>query len=340
MGLDEAVKAVGNISLPRRQLIAATIAAAPSAALVAYAASREAGKALRNLAVVAAGSLLRPQDSRADDFGIGISAFPHKGNSGSVLSSVNGLNISYVKLLFEWRHIQPGRNAYVWGDADGLMHLFTGTGYRVVARLDIQPTWAAPDTGAGQHSRPEDLNDYAGFVEAFVSRYAGRLYGVEIWNEPNLSAEWGKETSPEEYAEMLRLAYISAKKADPKVKVISAGLAQLAEDGETAIGTMRYLERMYAAGAPEFFDLQGVHAYGFGKEPDIFSGSIESFSAIRLINGLMRQKGVRKGIAVTEVGWTTDDVNEDYAPHAVSLEQQAEYLSSSIIVQSTLYLYT
>ncbi len=327
MGLDEAVR---KISVSRRRFIAATIAATPSAALVAYAASREAGNALRNLAVVATGSLLRRPDSKAEDFGIGVSAFPHNSNSGSVLSSVNGLNVGYVKLLFEWRHIQPRRNMYMWGDADGLMRLFTGTGYRVVARLDIQPTWAAPDTGAGQHSRPADLNDYAGFVEAFVSRYVGRLYGVEIWNEPNLSAEWGKQTSPEEYAEMLRLAYISAKKADPKVKVISAGLAQLTEDGEKAIGTMHYLERMYEAGAPEFFDLQGVHAYGFGKEPDLFSGSIESFSAIQLINSLMRQKGVGKGIAVTEVGWTTDNVNEEYASQAVSPEQQAEYLSSAI----------
>ncbi|MBI2575414.1 hypothetical protein HYV82_06030, partial [Candidatus Woesearchaeota archaeon] len=163
MGLDEAVR---NISVSRRRFIAATIASTPSAALAAYAASREAGNALRNLAVVATGSLLMRPDRRAEDFGIGISAFPHNGNSGSVLSSVNGLNVGYVKLLFEWRHIQPRRNMYMWSDADGLMRLFTGTGYRVVARLDIQPTWAAPDTGAGQHSRPADLNDYAGFVEA------------------------------------------------------------------------------------------------------------------------------------------------------------------------------
>ena len=52
---------------------------------------------------------------------------------------------------------------------------------------------------------------------------------MEIWNEPNLSREWGNkpisQSQAGEYVNMLRLGYAATKAADPSVTVISAGSA-------------------------------------------------------------------------------------------------------------------
>ncbi len=72
-------------------------------------------------------------------------------------------------------------------------------------------------------------NPWARFVDEAVQRYkpggtAGRNVRYwEIWNEPDLCHFWGG--TPEEYARMLKVAYLVIKNRDPQATVIWGGLA-------------------------------------------------------------------------------------------------------------------
>jgi hypothetical protein len=74
-----------------------------------------------------------------------------------------------------------------------------------------------------------DGNPWARFVDNTVQRYkpggeAGRNVRYwEIWNEPDLCHFWGG--TPEEYARMLKVAYLVIKNRDPQATVIWGGLA-------------------------------------------------------------------------------------------------------------------
>src|SRR5207247_7845927 len=112
---------------------------------------------------------------------------------------------------------------------------------RIIGRLDFQPSWARRD--GATNGPPERYSDYADFVGAFASRYRqGSKYGtvdaIEIWNEVNLDREWGgvqiSADSAADYVKLLKSSYQAAKKADPGITVISAGLSPTGTDNGAA----------------------------------------------------------------------------------------------------------
>ena len=68
--------------------------------------------------------------------------------------------------------------------------------------------------------------------------YSVHVRYVQLWNEPNLSEEWGRRpVDAGAYVELLRAGYAGAKRADPGVRVVTAALAQTLEpDVPTAAG--------------------------------------------------------------------------------------------------------
>ncbi len=74
---------------------------------------------------------------------------------------------------------------------------------------------------------------------------------IVVWNEPNLSQEWGYRTpNPAEYTELLKRTYRAVKAANPEVQVLAGALAPtLAPPGsEWAMNDLDYLQGMYDAG--------------------------------------------------------------------------------------------
>src|SRR5581483_4572886 len=107
------------------------------------------------------------------------------------------------------------------------------------------------------------------FMGALAAYLKGRVVAYELWNEPNLSGEWGGQPpNPEAYARLLLAAYPLIKAADPNALVVSAGLASTGGDGgATALNDVDFLSRLYAAGARNSFDVLGSHPYGFASAP-------------------------------------------------------------------------
>jgi hypothetical protein len=210
----------------------------------------------------------------------------------------------------------------------------------LLVRLDHQPQWAQADPSTLLNSappaNPHDLGDFCG---ALAAHYTGRIAAYEVWNEPNLTREWGGQPpEPAAYVELLKVCYLAIKRVDPGAIVISAGMAPTDWD-DPAISTpdMTYYQGMYAAGAAPYFDMLGVHAPGYGNPPErspqetaadtFWASRVWTFRHVEDVRALMVANGDGdKQIAITEMGWTSDPIHNDYSWYAVTEEQKADYV--------------
>lgn len=221
------------------------------------------------------------------------------------------IGFGYVKLYARWADYEPRKGAYTWnGAAASLQHTIAAaaaSGVRIVLRVDTPPSWAAPGSG---NRPPTDPADFGDFMGAFAAHMKGQVAAYEIWNEPNLSYEWGNmRPNPERYAELLKAAYPKIKAADPRVVVLTAGLASTGGDGGvTALNDVEFIDRMYRAGAKGYFDALGSHPYGFANPPEIRNPNhVTDFRRAADQHAVMERYGDgAKQIWATEFGWLID----------------------------------
>lgn len=216
------------------------------------------------------------------------------------------MGASYVVEYFPWAYIEPRPGSFDWRHSDLVINNAYAQGLDIVARLDLVPDWARPKDSTARYLPKERYEDFGDFVYAFVARYKAKVRRYVIWNEPNTSFEWGfRQVSPEDYVELLQVAYRRAKQADRNAIVLSAGLAPTVEESDMALNDLVYLQRMYDAGARDYFDAVAVHAYG-GKYPpdDPASPDKLNFARVSLIRQIMERNGDGdKRIFITEAGW-------------------------------------
>jgi len=209
---------------------------------------------------------------------------------------------------FPWAYYEPARGRYDWSHPDMVVRHAANQGVRLIARIDYVPAWARPADTTFRYIDSDHYADYAAFVAAFVGRYHGLIDHVIIWNEPNLSFEWGyRPPDPAAYTALLQTAYSAAKAANPDVQVLAAGLAPtLAPPGsEWGMDDLVYLQRMYDAGAAQWMDGLAIHAYGLTSPADEPAAADQvNFRRAELIRDVMVHNGDGdKPAYITEGGW-------------------------------------
>lgn len=256
------------------------------------------------------------------------------------LELIQEMEFGWVKQAFAWRDIEGiEKGEYDWWRPDIVVDEVEKAELKLLVRIDRQPFWTHPDEPPQENRPPDDLADFGDFCWALADRYQGRIAAYQVWNEPNLSREWGnRPPDPAEYTEMLKLCYEAIKEADPDAIVISAGLAPTGTQLPDAIPDDEFLQGMYDAGADAYFDVLGLNAPGYkappetspeeaAENPEYGSGRWFAFRHVEDMRQIMVENGDEdKQIAILELGWTTDTVNPTYAWHAVTEEEQAEYL--------------
>ena len=141
-----------------------------------------------------------------------------------------------------------------------------------------------------------------------MERYQDDVQHIIIWNEPNLSFEWGfQQVDPAGYTALLALAYEAAHSANPEVIVLGGALAPTLEpEGSPAgLNDLLFLEGMYNAGAGAYFDALSAHAYGLAFAPDVAPDpELINFRRVELLREIMDAHGDEdKEIYITEAGW-------------------------------------
>jgi hypothetical protein len=259
------------------------------------------------------------------------------------LSLIRDAGFTWIRQEFPWEDIEierkdifrdrrQGRDISSWEKYDHIVGLAEDYGIEIIARLDNPPAWSrAAGNEAGYLAPPDDYADYGDFVYAVVSRYKGRIKYYQIWNEPNIYPEWGEgPVDPEAYTELLKVGYTRAKEADPGAVILSAGLAPTTEETPENLADMIFLQRMYDAGAKDYFDILSVQGYGLWNGPTDRRAAPDraNFSRVLLIREMMVQNGdAHKPIWASEVGWNALPRDFEGFPYygRVSEELQAEY---------------
>lgn len=228
------------------------------------------------------------------------------------LEMVRQMGAPWIVEFFPWAYYEPEKGVYHWEHADMVIEHARAQGLTVIARLGLAPAWARPDPAV----QPTPLTyldeahyaDFADFAAAFVARYRGVVSHVVVWNEPNLSFEWGQRPpDPESYSRLLAAVYPRVKEADAAVQVLAGALAPtLAPPGHAeGMDDLIYLQRMYAAGAAAFFDALAAHTYGLKFPPDDPPAADKiNFRRVELLRQIMIANGeAHKPVYITETGW-------------------------------------
>jgi hypothetical protein len=181
-----------------------------------------------------------------------------------------------------------------------------------------------PDDG-----RLNPTNPWARFVGAAVNRYrpgghaGANVRHWEIWNEPDLCHFWSG--TPQEFARLLKVAYIVIKWIDPEAFVVFGGLAHF-ENGQW-LDIM--LDALDADALSEqyngFFDAAGSHHYSL---------SYVGYQYTRKVRSALDRRGwTDKPIWITESGVP---VCNDYpgpncpSPWRATANEQASYVWQNI----------
>ncbi|RMF52085.1 MAG: hypothetical protein D6749_05950 [Chloroflexota bacterium] len=255
------------------------------------------------------GNLSRRMPQTADDVPvafaianpIGVNSFlelePELAKRERQVQMIAEAGIGWIRQKFTWQDIEiRGRGNFIddrndlngdgvpdpvdaWAKYDSIVALAEKYGVQILARLGTPPAWSQPEGLQGSFAPPADFQDFVNYAVAVAERYKGRVRHFQVWNEPNLALEWGNQpVEPERYTELLCRTYRALKAVDPQIVVVSGALAPTIDLSGYNLSSFVFLERMYAAGAKECFDVLGAQGYG------LFSGPTDQRLRITTIN--------------------------------------------------------
>jgi hypothetical protein len=214
------------------------------------------------------------------------------------------LGVGWERIIFNWEQHQPtgADDWYTLNVDDRWLRSADACNREVVALLKHTPAWATEGTaGVGVPSGlylPTDdpANYWAVFVRRAVSYYAPR--GVNhfiIWNEPDISREtygFEFEGTLDDYFQMLKVAYLVAREADPSAVIHLAGTTYWHDVNE---GRRPYMERLVEriVQDPEaqennyYFDVLSLHIY---FRTDTVYDLVQEMRSMLDRNGLVNQR--------------------------------------------------
>lgn len=196
-----------------------------------------------------------------------------------------------------WYVVEPEQGRFVWHDAE--IDDLCARGFHILANLGHPPLWAGrtdppgKNQGGWTNAPPRDMVEWEEYVFQTVAHYRDRIRHWEIWNEPNWVTFFAG--TPEEYAELLRVAYAAIRRADPQATVIG---------GCFSYHTPDWTRRVLARNALDFMDVLSYHTYwspavtepAATGEPTLVEQEVQHF------RDLMQARGYAKPIYMTEGG--------------------------------------
>jgi hypothetical protein len=228
------------------------------------------------------------------------------------LELVREMGVTWTVEYFPWAYYEPAPGRFDWTHADLVVDHARRQGLTVIARLGFVPEWARPDPKelptTFTYLDQEHYAAFAAYTRAFVEHFRGRVDHIVIWNEPNISLEWGyRAVDPEGYTDLLRAVYPQAKAANPNIVILGGALAPtLAPVGDPeGMNDLAYLQRMLDAGAGTVMDGLAVHAYGWRMPPDQPANpNTVNLRRTELLHQLLQEAGHGDlPIYITEGGW-------------------------------------
>ncbi len=253
------------------------------------------------------------------------------------------LDSDVIRFTLAWDRTNPEPGVWRWSNTDRLYAAALAAGLRPLVIAHHAPCWARPSsfkngrcpTDGGWRPDPQYLGHYRTFVRKVVERYP-QIVAVEAANEPNLAPWWMPGPEPQYYVRYLKATYQGVKSVRPDMPVLFGGLSPLVRDPVDRDGMAweTFLGSAYGAGAKQWFDGLGFHAY---VNPDEYAKKLHA--QMERIESLTR-KHDDAGVPVwiTETGYGTrdsDGVSE--RRQAANIKGTYRILSGYETVQSVIY---
>jgi len=209
----------------------------------------------------------------ADDFGYGIQVHGNAtiGDPSITMEVVgNQLGMDWVKMQVQWWLVKPGPDDDQWFFYDAVIDQVNANGLYLMVSVVGAPEWTR--AAGNENGPPDDFNLYADFIREMLNRYPGKIQAIEVWNEQNLDREWTTPhgISPEDYVNLLRIAFETIKSIDPNIIVISGALSPTGTGNWVNwADDLEYLDRALAAGMLNYADCVGAHHNGYNTGPNV-----------------------------------------------------------------------
>lgn len=182
-----------------------------------------------------------------------------------------------LRTVLHWDATEPGRGRFDFATPDELVARYGAAGVRLLFVVDGIPAWASGD-----------LSAWRAFIGAVAARYAGRIAGLDIFNEPNMP---GTAIPPRTYARVLCAAH---RAAAGRVRLGGGALA-------TGPSLGPYLAAILRTGAGRCMEALSFHPYPTAA--DVGAPG----SAFQRMFGTVRRLRDRYApglpLWVTETGW-------------------------------------
>jgi hypothetical protein len=162
-------------------------------------------------------------------------------------------------------------------------------GLAVLGRFDGAPTWVASKPREGGYwgiwnvpDLPGSDEQWASYVRTMTEHYRGRIDAWEMWNEP--WGEWwlGAGGTPQRYAELMRIAYRTAKAANPQATILGV---------DTYSGHDAWHDQVLAAIGTADFDGFSFHDYSdalYGGPESAALLEAQKFNAAQAAHGAVK----------------------------------------------------
>ena len=245
--------------------------------------------------------------------------------------------VSWERVIIRWDQIQP-KGPSDWRSSpwfpESALARELADGRRVAAVVLGTPPWLSgndPNAAPRNLDLPYDSPDnyWGQFIRRLVAEYRGRVDEWIIWNEPDV---WNNSTglqqwngSVEQYYQLVKVAYLAAKSANPNARIILGGLTYW---WDQQFGREQYLRRFLRVAAQDpsarqhgfYFDVVSLHLYG--NPQDLYDVPIQ-------FRQIMREFELDKPIWINEtnaVPWDDAGARQARDAYRVTMDEQASFL--------------
>src|ERR1700730_15064561 len=224
--------------------------------------------------------------------------------------------VNWLRGFPMWQGIEPKHGEWNFEKTDALVANARANNIHLTAPLAYLAPWASAH-GDSRKFPIKDMQYWRDFVEGVVTRYHSDIKYWEIWNEFN-GGGFAVNGTPQIYAALGRVAYDTAKKIDPTVKI---GL-------NVANFDVGFLDRAIKAGAAGHFDYVAVHPY------EILGGVADRGEAyFPSMQDNLRRMLAANGQQADLPLWTTEiGALAPVSPDAEADQQQAETLVKAYVL--------
>ena len=212
--------------------------------------------------------------------------YGHHINYDSDISVFKKLNVTSTRMWFNefiWYNLEPQKSQWQWQRMDDYVDMCEEADIDILGVLGYPSRWAAQEPTKEERDaclryeyrpdrwKPADYAEWENYVYTVVDRYKGRIKYWEVYNEVNFHPPYAPAAfsgSTEEYAELLRIAYAAAKRADPDCEILISGFSAPSGAVDSDM-PLEFVKSEYATG---YYDVFNVHGYsGASAVNDWFS---------------------------------------------------------------------